>query len=1018
MADSVFTKLGRFILGFFLNAKFRIQKSRTFRTAYASLKDSIKDAQTETRCLREPLVPVVEKLIPIADDLAAFKPKVVLQEKEKVEELLLLARNHDAEMERIDKEMSTFSYASIIADPLSFSKDDLQACVDLLPTIAAFNVRADKYQEFYEQVLELSVNFDLIQEQFRLAEEYKKTVVFDDVYLDNAFERSAEDLISKLERSFKEAGKNYYSITFPTDVGKIVREHNVEFVMKHSKDPLFDSINGKSLDADQRKAVLTDELSTLIVAGAGSGKTLTICGKVQYLLERKNVDPRDILLLSYSKKSADDLSKKVKKIDERLCVGTFHKLGLDILKSAAKVVPTVEEQYDAIIENYFRTVILKDHLVMGKVLRYLTLYSSQMADEETYSSKGELYESLKEANFTTLKDTLSQFSNDQGRHETIKKELVKSQEELILANWYFINGIEYTYEAPYCYETATFQKRQYTPDFFLNDYNIYHEHYGVNENGEPRQYRGREAIEYKLGMAWKRGIHAQNKTICIETYSYQFRDETVFEALEKQLKELGVEFKPLSDDKVAQALQSIYHGQDFKSFIVLLKSFISLYKAKYPDATQFEELKNAKFQTHYERQRATLFLDIAKAVYCYYNEYIASEGKIDFDVMILGSKAKLNEVDGYSFKYIIVDEFQDISFSRMEFLRGLVEKGGAKVFAVGDDWQAIYRFSGCDLDIFTHFESYFGPTSTIYIPSTHRNSQELQNIAGPFVKKDPALLKKVIKSDKHLCSPVKIVYSDYDAGKYAALLSALEDISEKDKKARVLLLGRNNRDIEDYTNYDFYEEKTKEGELRRFVSKDFKEMTITFSTVHGSKGLEEDYVVILNGDDANTGFPNKIEDDPLLNLVLSSKSNFEYAEERRLFYVALTRTRSYVYIIVDRHFPSCFVSEIIDDCTVLNADSSDKKVEQIYCPDCKKGKLVLRTNGSSGEAFYGCSNYPYCKYTIHDRKAVLSGKRCPICGDFLIKRKGKRGYFYGCHNYPDCRYTEEIIPEAPYKKKW
>ena len=197
-------------------------------------------------------------------------------------------------------------------------------------------------------------------------------------------------------------------------------------------------------------------------------------------------------------------------------------------------------------------------------------------------------------------------------------------------------------------------------------------------------------------------------------------------------------------------------------------------------------------------------------------------------------------------------------------------------------------------------------------------------------------------------------------------------------------------------------------------------MNIYYSTVHGSKGLEEDYVIIINADDSRLGFPNKVEDDELLDMVLSSKSNYEYAEERRLWYVALTRTRTYTYIITNVDNPSIFVEEIKEHCLIMNPNTIRSKQNEILCPRCKSGRLVLRNNESNGNQFYGCSNYPYCDYTIEDFRAVKRNIRCRSCGDFMIYRTGQWGAFYGCHNYPRCTHTEEYVPESNtnYRKKY
>ena len=549
------------------------------------------------------------------------------------------------------------------------------------------------------------------------------------------------------------------------------------------------------------------------------------------------------------------------------------------------------------------------------------------------------------------------------------------------------------------------------PDFKLKNYPIYHEHYGVNRNGKASQFGDEEGKEYVIGMNWKRRIHSSYKTDCIETYSYEFEDGTIFEKLETELKNRGVEFHPLSNQEIFNALKSIYENKAFKSFINLISSFLALYKANYKDVNGFEELKNHDFRNRYEKNRALLFLDIVKDIYSFYIDYLNKEGKIDFDDMILSAMEEIEHTDKYRYRHIIVDEFQDISISRMKFLKKLIEHGDAKLFSVGDDWQAIYRFSGCDLNIFLEFEKYFGDSAITKITTTHRNSQELQDIAGPFIKKNPKQFNKSINSSRHLEKPVRIMW--YSDKKYVAFLDTLRIISKKNPNAHVLVLGRNNKDFEDIAldNRIFIDYKNSNETTTYIRCPAFPNMKLTYSTVHGSKGLEEDYVILISADDDRIGFPNKMEDDELLDLVLSRKSEYEYDEERRLWYVALTRTRSYTFIIANFDKPSIFLKEIIDQCVAFNPNfAGSEQATEITCPHCKTGHLVLRQNESDGSKFYGCSNYPYCNYSINDMRAVARNKRCRVCGDFMVYRKGRWGSFYGCHNYPRCDYTEEYEP--------
>lgn len=794
----------------------------------------------------------------------------------------------------------------------------------------------------------------------------------------------------------------YYSLTaIALDQ---VDDINEGFIRNHISDTIFDDVNGRSLDQEQRRAVLCDAQSNLTVAGAGSGKTLTICGKVKYLLETGRAKVYDILLMSYSRASAEDLAGKIEKICPGMRVGTFHSLGLEILTAANGAKLTIEDQFKSYIQEFFNAELPKNPGLAAAVFRFFSYYLyTSTDDDKKYSSEGERYADLKTADFKTMKDRLLALNTNADRRETLKKELVKSYEELAIANFLFINGVNYEYERPYEFDTNTVDKRQYTPDFYLPDYNLYLEHYGINREGKAPQYTEAASAEYVAGMRWKRNLHAQHQTTCLETFSYQFSEGTIFDDLTKQLVDKGVVFRPLDRKEIVNALHSIYNGTEFTSFYNLVMTFLSLYKSQYPNEKGFDLLKERSLGSVFDNQRAAVFLDICKAIYTYYISRLRSEGKIDFDDMILKSITALDQLDGFKYKYIIVDEFQDISQSRTRFLKKLIEHGNSELFAVGDDWQAIYRFAGCDISVFLNFENLFSGAVINYITSTHRNSAELQKVVEPFITRNPEQYKKHIQSAIHQSNPVRIIY--HDMNRTAAFEDALKNIAAENPQAKVLILGRNRHDIDAMVSYDI-----QVFDYETVRHKKYPRLDLTYKTVHGSKGLESDYVILISCEDSKNGFPNQMEDDILLSLVLGGKGGFLYAEERRLFYVALTRTRSVVYLLVDKNKPSVFIKEIESSCVSLNPElkMTEDSSNAFSCPWCKAGKLIIRRSPRDNKSFYGCTNFPYCTYTNNNLKAVQSNKRCPICGDFMVIRKGQYGVFFGCSQYPRCTYTEQI----------
>ncbi len=918
---------------------------------------------------------------------------------------------HNQKIAKLQKQFNDITekhpIKTILTNIDEYSIDQLRAFNEIALSIGDYTIpdsflNKKEYLFYMRNIGELLNDYDKIFEQHSLIRDFDAiSFSFGDKYLDaydaNAILTHARTLIEKI----KKLGSKYYAI--PQFDEKIIDRHNEQYILNHLNDEIFNDVNGKSLDEEQRRAILCDSKSNLTVAGAGAGKTLTICGKVKWLLNTHQAREDQILLLSYSKASADDLATKIAGIRTGLTVKTFHSFGLEILNSYHGSKRAVEDQFKTYIKKFFDEELQSNPKITETIFKFFSYYLYADNNDKQYKSEGEKFEELKTADYRTLKDRLQSLNQDAKRLETLQKEFVKSYEELVIANFLYINGIAYQYERSYEIDTSTPDKRQYTPDFYLTDYKIYLEHYGVNADWETPQYTKEEEKKYLEAIQWKRETHEKNKTVCIETYSYEFSNGQIFNNLKDRLIKNGVQLKPMSATDIMETLKLGYMEQDSTSFFNLVSTFVSLYKSQYSDESGFDLLRKQNFASQYDRSRTNAFLDICQEIYRYYIHMLRAENKIDFDDMILQAAEAIKTTQAYYYKYIIVDEFQDISQSRMRFLKAIITHGNSKLFAVGDDWQAIYRFAGCDVNVFLHFKEYFDDAKLNFITSTHRNSMELQAIAEPFITANPEQYVKHIKSTIHEKLPVRIIYHEHDRAK--ALGQALKSLSKINAEANVLVLGRNYHDIDPILYYGDMR-LDKQGNL---YSERFPQMKITYKTVHQSKGLESDYVILISGENARNGFPNKMEDDCLLDLLLGDKGGFEFAEERRLFYVALTRTRSIVYLLCDKQKPSVFIKEIEERVKIENPDLvQSRNTNIVLCPRCKTGKLILRKSNTGDSLFYACSNYPYCRYTISDLKAVSINNRCPDCNDFLVIRHGKYSKFLGCHNYPYCKYTRHL----------
>ena len=442
-------------------------------------------------------------------------------------------------------------------------------------------------------------------------------------------------------------------------------------------------VNGISLDNNQKEAIYTNEVNTLVLAGAGSGKTLTIVGKINYLIKELNVDPKEILCISFTNDYVKNLKEK---IGYDVDIYTFHKLAVEIISDYKKSITVVRNYLEYIVNEIFLSII---------------------------------------------------------------------------------NNI---------------------------------------------------------------------------------------------------------DEKVLKSLSN-----SITSFINLFKNYN--YEYKYFD--KLLKKNNSKL------------LEVIKKIYVIYDEELKSTNYVDFND-IINLSIKLIKSTGLKryYKYIIIDEFQDISKNRYELVMAIRDSCNSKIFAVGDDFQSIYKFAGSNINMITNFKKYFGYTKIIKIVNTYRNSSELIEVASKFIMKNNNQIKKRLISNKKLYKPVKIIYySKNENIKFKKLLNIIE--------GNILILGRNNYDLKDVLD----EEVTYQNDII------YEGRHFNFKTVHKSKGLEEENVIILNMNDSIYGFPNKRMDD--ITKILLPKDKYLYEEERRLFYVALTRTKNNVYLFVDKNKPSVFIKEIL-----------------------------------------------------------------------------------------------------------
>ncbi|RSK27634.1 hypothetical protein EJF36_12520 [Bacillus sp. HMF5848] len=803
----------------------------------------------------------------------------------------------------------------------------------------------------------------------------------------------------------------------------IIHASNKHYLQKQLKshNEFFNNIDGKSLDTQQRLAILSEDHNKLILAGAGSGKTLTISGKVKFLVEKKNVKPEDILLISFTRKAADEMDERIaKRLQVPVNVYTFHKMGLEIIANDRGIKPDIfDGDIQSILQEYLQNEVYKDMNQIKKLITFFSYYMQVPKDVTQFDSLADYHEHTRHIDYETMKAKVDKhtFIQKKSYHmgqqqQTLHGEVVKSFEEVLIANFLYLKGVSYIYEHPYERESGDRDHRQYRPDFYLPDYDMYIEHFGVNEHMKTPWLSKVEEAKYVDGMKWKRSIHAEHGTTLIESYSYYNQQGILLEKLRENLEKYHVSFSDINYKDVFDSIYDQNNNTYFSEFIKLLSTFLTLYKSNGYTSDMLDTFieKNKKEKIPLIRMRNQVFFELLKPMYAYYENHLKKHNLIDFNDMINDSTSIIKKGSAdLPYSYIIIDEYQDISKSRFNLIKAIQDKTNAKVMCVGDDWQSIYRFAGSDISLFTQFQSFFGTSKLLKIEQTYRNSQDLIDIAGSFVMQNKRQFKKELKSAKRCGHPIRIM--SYQKQILEALEQAIDDIvTNHGEKTEIMLLGRNNFDRKVLDkSLDFELKYDRDSDKVTVTYSKYPKLKIFFLTAHKSKGLEADNVILINAANSLLGFPNKIADDPILSWVLTDADDFPYEEERRLFYVALTCTKNRTYILAPEHRMSLFVRELKEQYGIESSYSTKEEgaatTEGPSCPRCKKGHLLIRSGHKS--RFLGCTNYPTCDFTTKHVSLLKNPRMCNRCGGYMVRKKGSYGYFYGCINYPYCENTTE-----------
>lgn len=712
------------------------------------------------------------------------------------------------------------------------------------------------------------------------------------------------------------------------------------------------------LDQDQIDVILDDSNFSLIIAGAGTGKTTTMVAKVKYLVDIQKVDPRKILVLSYARKNVVELRNKINEaLNIPADISTFHSLGYKYIRSIfqdLKCSVIDDNRRRDIFTKFFKTEVYPDNIadfievfntdyIKGYRWFYGNFFKENYQNFISFDEYFKAYKNKKLSEINDLKQALNELINERTYCEhpkTIRGEFVKSSGEAIIANFFTRNGIDYQYEK--IYEEVLPDNATYRPDFTLQigGQTIYVEYFGIKDKSTPY------TIAYAKNRAKKEQYHREhgNKFISLEYDP----DNNYLKILETELKNYGFKFNPRSDRELYEILLDSNPLAELFNLETFFFKVIDSVKSS-PDRDNYSDIITKELNNFNNTFNENLTPEQSKKIAInqwkwflkffkfYQNELHPSKQFHEFDYadLIYFAHKYIKELDKNSFNYdyVLIDEYQDISLERYHLLKETIERTKAKLTAIGDDWQSIYAFSGSRIEYMYNFKKYFPEAKQLSIRKTFRNTQSLINTAGEFIMRNENQIKKTLISSKtNIQRPILFLFFDSEKntpqenGEIEILHESILRVHKNFPDDTILVLGRRNSDINKLFNYKTINQDDTESFLFKndldtkiqVINTADKNFLIDAMTIHKSKGLTYDWVFIT-GLDKN--FPLKDRNDFWLIQLFKNKKideQIEDAEERRVFYVALTRCTKKVILLTNHN--SSKRSKFIDELSQIIKD--------------------------------------------------------------------------------------------------
>lgn len=715
---------------------------------------------------------------------------------------------------------------------------------------------------------------------------------------------------------------------------------------KEYLDHILDDINPEiRLDDDQRRAVVSNAERALVIAGAGTGKTTTMVARVKYLVDKMHVDPHKILVLSFARKNVRELRDLIwTDLNISADVNTFHSLGFKYLRKASAdrgkncFVVDERDQY-CFFERFLREKVFvsKEKIISFYNSFHQVKHNGKYLFRGFFDSNYDKFSSFNDYFSALVQDRIAEWGDVDTVIEGIKEsrinndtplnmkhEWFRSKGEAAISNFLLEHNIKYDYEK--FYEEVLPDDVPMRPDFTLHigGEEIIVEYFGLYEEGDDVYFKSYKK-ERELKIARFERDH--KKYIALEfepNYGY-------LDTLKRKLEEFGFSINRLSSNEIADIIIRSDPLHDFYIACNFFNSCVETVKASMHRNDFIEIAENRISEAHKSDFDVdpNIMREQFKFIRDYFSFYqrelrLSGDGVgIDYSDMIYFAKMYIKSMDKRFFAYdhVLIDEYQDISFDRYELTLKTLEHGGANLMAVGDDWQSIYGFTGSRIEYTYHFAEYYSDKDVkkYFINHTYRFSNELADITSEFIKKNPDQIQdKELYSEKHLDRPIRIrefssgfSYEERIHNEVSALANLIEEIHTKHPDDKIMVLSRSNYAIDqlfEYEDVGFKDEVENRVSLKRIPDFMFE-----VRTIHKSKGATSDWTIVFG---LNASFPRGDKPGFWFLDLFKHKTDIErypYAEERRVFYVALTRTRNCTFLLKCNTAKYCspFVNEIL-----------------------------------------------------------------------------------------------------------